>query len=254
MTHYQLYRLAICLLRWLVVLPGPVTGYAQGAFSIGSVTTRHQLGVSAGLEPELTTSVGYAYQVIETTNSLQIRLGAVLTVPPYRVSTGSGRLSGLVALDWHPTGPQSASRWGGRLALMPYYARNCNEAGTLDGLGLELRLLPLHRGKHRTGGLDLGWQGTLLTYIHHSDLAKAAFNERYVGTTGPDLAGPKDGWYRNTAHRFRLGYTSAWRLGSNAYWQLSVGTLVALQRQGVLLSFAHGQVPVYLETAFSLGW
>ena len=227
---------------------------AQGVFGIRSQPDRQQAGAGVGLEPELTASIGYSYRTSRLTHPLQLRVGAGLTLPPYQISQGSIRLNGLVALDWQPTRQTSRAGWSGRLTVLPYYARNRNDAGILDGLGWEVRLLPLRRSDRWTGGFDLGWLATLLTYVRHSDRTKETFTNRYVGTSGSAADQPRDGWYRNTAHRFRLGYTGAWAMGRRVSGQFSAGTLLTLQQQGILLSFAHGQVPVYLETTVNIGW
>ncbi|GAB3907702.1 hypothetical protein GCM10028803_41920 [Larkinella knui] len=226
---------------------------AQGVFGLRLTTNQHQAGVGGGLEPELTTSAGYSCRVSRQSGPFQIRLGAGFLLPPYLVGQGSVRLNGLVALDWHPTAQTTKRSWGGRLALLPYYARNRNDAGALDGLGLEIRLLPLRRGNRWTTGIDLGFQTTLLTRIQHSDRVGSTFMDRYL-STGTATNQPRDGWYRTTAQRFRLGYTGAWAMGRGWSGQFSAGTLVSVQRQGILLSFAHGQIPLYLETSVIVGW
>jgi hypothetical protein len=247
------YQNLLFLLLFVVLAP-TLNVFAQGSFGVGTTPSHHQFGVGAGLEPELVMSLGYAYRFGELTTGLQVQIGAGVAVPPYRLGNGSGRISGLVAIDWQPSTQHSASRWGGRLALLPYYARNQNEAGTMDGLGLELRLMPLHRGNRWTNGVDLGWQGTLLTHIRHSNRVWNTFQERYPGVANSNFPGPIDGWYGATVQRFRLGYSVGRRLGQYVNWQFSAGSLVSLQQQGILLSFAHGQIPLYLETDFVVGW
>ncbi|MBO0933237.1 hypothetical protein [Fibrella aquatilis] len=253
MNRNHFYR---CFPGGLALLLLPLLAYrttAQGAFGVRSSTDRNQAGIGIGIEPELTTSAGYNYRVSRLPNPLQFRVGAGLLLPPYLAGQGSVRLNGLVALDWQPAPQPTGRGWCGRLALLPYYAHNRNDASTLDGLGLDVRLLPLRRSNRWAGGLDLGWQATLLTHVQHSDRVKGTFTGRYPASE-PPAGQPRDGWYRGTAHRFRLGYTSAWAMGQRWSGQVSAGTLVGLQRQGVLLSFAHGQVPVYLETTINVGW
>ena len=254
MTRLPLTRTQGQLL--ILLLAGLLTGtaFGQGPFGIGVTANRHQVGVGVGLEPELITLLGYSYGLGSATNGPQVRLGAGVILPPYLIHTGSGRISGLLALDWPSLRPGLASRWGGRMALLPYYARDRNEAGTLDALGLEIRLMPLHRSDHWTNGLDLGWQGALLTHIRNSERVKENFTDRYMGSTVGNFSSPQDGWYGGTANRFRLGYKGGRRLGRSVTGQISVGTLLVLQRQGLLLSFAHAQIPFYLDLTFGVGW
>lgn len=44
--------------------------------------------------------------------------------------------------------------------------------------GVELRLSPAYSSRRIAGGLDLGWQGTLLTYLQHGETARQAFVDR----------------------------------------------------------------------------
>lgn len=101
--------------------------------------------------------------------------------------------------------------------------------------------------------LDLGWQGTLLTHIRHSAATRATFEDRY-----PDeregAQGPHDGWYGATAHRFRFGLAGMRALSDASTLRIALGSLFALQKQGVLFGFDLGQVPVYLETTLCVGW
>lgn len=129
---------------------------AQGVFGIRPTPDRQQVGLGVGLEPELAASAGYSYRVSRQLNPLQFKLGAGVLVPAYLMHHGSVRLNGLLALDWQPDVQPTERSWAGRLALLPYYAHNRNDAGTLSGLGLEVRLLPLRRSNRWTGGLDLG--------------------------------------------------------------------------------------------------
>ena len=252
MTHTFPVTMKPTISTWLVLnllwfLSAPTVVQAQLLLD-GPVPTPNRVALSLGLEPELTASLQYEHRW-QAAQKTAFRLGAVLTAPPYRVRDGSARLSLLTAADW-----QSAGRWQTTLALLPYYARNQNRAGTLDGYGLEVRLLPTHRGRHWRSGFDLGWQSTLLTHVRHAEAARATFQDRYpAGTTG-GTDGPANGWYRLTAQRFRLGFLGAGRVSERVGWQVSIGSQFVLQRQGVGLSFAHGQVPVYAETGISLGW
>lgn len=214
----------------------------------GPVSVPNRVAISVGLEPELTASLQYVHRW-PLTEKTAFRLGTVLKVPPYRVREGSARLSLLAAADW-----QLAGRWRTTLAVLPYYARNQNRAGTLDGYGLDVRLLPTHQGRHWTSGFDLGWQETLLTHIRHAEAAQATFQDRYVAGTTGGTSGPVDGWYGLTAQRFRLGFVGSGRVSERVGWQVGLGSQFVFQRQGVLLSFAHGQVPVYAETGISVGW
>lgn len=99
-------------------------------------------------------------------------------------------------------------------------------------------------------GIDVGWKYTALTHIKHSEETKDTFNDRYpAGENGID--GPWDGWYRSTASRFRLGFAGSRKFGELWRIQIGIGTLLSVQRQGILLGFSHAQVPLYLESTVS---
>ena len=63
------------------------------------------------------------------------------------------------------------------------------------------------------------------------------------------LAGPRDGWYRFTAQRFRAGLSASRRFGSHWSGAIAAGTMFVEQHQGVYLAL----FPFYLELSIGHG-
>ncbi len=143
--------------------------------------------------------------------------------------------------------------WRAACTASGLVARARNDAVTLYGLGLELRCQPGYSAGSWLWALDLGWQGTLLTHVEHSDLSRRTFDDRYPpGVAG--IEGPRDGWYRSTATRFRFGLSTARVFGGRWSGAVSVGTLFALQDQGAYFAFNLAQIPLYLEVSTRYAW
>lgn len=211
--------------------PGPAPPPAGGWF------------VQVGVEPHLVLSLGYVQETRAGGDGTRLGVGAGVKVSPYLIGDGVGRLNLILAGRWRPDEP-----WGVSGAGQLYLARGRNRAATSHGLGVELRIAPGYHGDGWTAAADLGWQGTLLTHIRHSQAAKEAFEDRYGDGAGP-ADGPVDGWYGSTAHRLRIGLLTERRISDGVRVRAAIGSLFSLQRQGILLGFAHGQVPAYLEAS-----
>jgi len=207
--------------------------------------------VSASLEPHLVLSMGFLNRIAPRDRGGGLGIGAGIRFPPHLVLSGSGRIHLLGTGGWSGEGP-----WEGSVTSYLFLSRNRNRAGTMHGVGVEVRAQPGYRGERWSAAADLGWQGTLATRITHGTAARDAFEERYPGgPPGPENAdGPVDGWYRFPAQRFRFGVTTTRALSDRTDLQLGMGALLSRQRQGLLLSFAHAQVPAYVEAGFRTAW
>ncbi|MCI0696209.1 hypothetical protein L0337_29930 [candidate division KSB1 bacterium] len=210
--------------------------------------SRHSIILEVALEPELVVSLDYIYGLGALDRRNGISVGAGVKVPTTVISNDAWRLHLFTSTHWG-----SRDHWGANLTALGYLSHNRNRAGEIHGFGIELRAAPGFYGSRRTTALDLGWQGTLLSHIRHSAETRATFEDRYPpGVNGP--AGPKDGWYGSTAHRFRIGLLGAHKLADRMALQVALGSLFARQKQGVFLGFDFAQIPVYLETSLRFGW
>lgn len=237
--------------RWilplLALLLGSQPARAQAEDAGTSVPPVGVVVVQMALEPHLVMSLGYLRAVGPRRERLDLGVGASLKVSPYLLGRGAGRLSLVTAGRW-----VANSGWGVAAASEAYLARGRNRSGTIHGIGLELRSAPGYYGERWGVAADLGWQATLVSHVRHSAEAREAFEDRYAdGTSGGD--GPVDGWYGSTAHRARLGLEATRSLADGASLRVAAGSRFSLQRQGILLGFAHGQVPVYLEASVGFG-
>ncbi len=205
--------------------------------------------VETGLEPEIVLSAGYLRSLSRAGPGPQLAAGAGIKIAPLALGAhGTWRANGLFAADW-----RTRRGFGSAASAAVYLVHDVNDAGELHGFGLELRAAPGYRSARWLASLDLGWQGTLLTHFRHSDLASRTFGDRYSpGVDG--VAGPRDGWYSSTAHRFRLGLRAAYDVNERVSFSLGLGSLVSYQRQGILFSFDLAQIPFYLESGLRLAW
>ena len=204
--------------------------------------------ITVAAEPEIVTTIGYVHSVGQRNNPVNFQLGGSVKLAPLIVSNGAWRANLLSAADW-----KLGNKWTNTLVANIYLVHDRNREGTFNGLGFEIRDNPVFSGRHWVKGFDVGWQYTPYTHIKHSAEAKETFNDRYPdGVTG--MEGPKDGWYKNAASRLRVGITGATRIGRDAALQISLGSLINIQKQGILLGFSHAQVPAYLELGYRRYW
>lgn len=208
----------------------------------------NQVFVSIGLEPEIVTTVGYLHFIGSRGKNLNFYAGGSIKLAPLLISSGAWRANAITAVDYN-----ISDNWGGRFTTSLYNAHDRNRAGIMDGLGFELRATPVHYGKNWITGFDVGWQYTALTHIDHSAAARRAFEERYPQNR-KGIEGPRDGWYRAAVSRFRVGLVGSRKLDDHWRLQFQLGSLLFVQRQGILLAFSHAQVPIYLNTQVEYGW
>jgi len=214
---------------------------------------RPQVGSAVGLaslafEPELTLGADVLIPLALDDPRAALALAAGVKWAVLVPARGDLRLALGAAASYRLTGGWAASCAGFALGT-----RAQNEAGTLYGVGVELRCQPSYFFDAWSFGLDLGVQSALSTHVEHSATARHTFEERYPpGSAG--ITGPRDGWYRFTATRFRIGVASSHHWGDNWSGALALGSLFALQDQGVLFAFNLAQVPLYLEVAAGYAW
>lgn len=220
-------------------------GTCQLAISSPNENIHHQFFISIGIEPELVSSIGYMHELKMTVKKTKFYAGASTKFDPLLVTKGAWRGNLITAADW-----RISKKWGARPTLNIYIAHNNNRAAVMNGLGTELRSAFIHYGKWNKG-IDAGWQYTAFTHIKNSQVTKDTYNYRYPTNAG-DVNAPTDGWYAGTASRFRLGFVSSFKTGKNMRLQLGAGSLLSVQKQGILIGFSHAQVPVYVESVLSI--
>lgn len=228
-----------------ILIFSSLEGKSQPVISPPGATLQSQIFISVGLKPELVTTIGYTHLALSSGENVDFHVGASLKLAPLMLSNEAWRLN-VIGL----TGCQLSKTWKTRFTSNIYLAHDDNCAGVMHGLGGELRATTMHFGKTWAKGVDVGWQYTALTHIKHSEETKDTFNDRYpAGENGID--GPRDGWYRATASRFRLGFAGSRKLGDQWSIQVGIGALLSVQKQGILLGFSHPQIPFYLKSTIS---
>jgi len=219
--------------------------HGQPLVSAPGTKVHNQVYIGLGLEPELVTTIGYLHLISRAEGNLDFYIGTSLKVAPMILSNDAFRINLTGALDWAMT-----QTWKTRSTLDFYLAHDNNKAAVMNGLGIDLSSSTLHFGRQWAKGFEFGWQYTGLTHIKHSAETKDTFNERYPsGEIG--INAPKDGWYRSTASRFRVGFIGSRKFCERWRVQLGLGALLSVQKQGILLSFSHAQVPFYLNSTVS---
>lgn len=235
-------KLTFILLSLFFTVSG---GVSQPLHSPPGSPVNSQIFISVSLEPELVTTVGYLHPIGRSGKNLDFHIGAGLKFAPLILTNKAVRANLIGAVDW-----DISEMWKTRITPNFYLAHDDNRAAVMNGLGIELRSSTLHFGEKWTKGFEFGWQYTGLAHIRHSKETKKTFDDRYPdGDTG--FHGPKNGWYRATASRFRLGFVGSKML--NEHWgiQVGIGTLLSIQKQGIRLGFSHAQVPAYIKSTIS---
>jgi hypothetical protein len=241
-----LRKFHICfLLISILVTFSIVSGKSQTVVSGSDKLVSNQLLISIGLEPELVATAGYTHLIGRIEKNADYHVGVSLKFAPLIISTGAWRLNLINAANW-----RISQNWKSQFSTKLYLAHTDNRAGKMHGLGGELRAITMRYKDVWAKGIDLGWQYTALTHIKHSEETRDTFNDRYPGGE-IGIYGPRDGWYKATASRFRLGFVGSRKLGEQWILQLKSGALLSIQKQGILLGFSHAQVPVYLESTIS---
>lgn len=197
----------------------------------------NQLFLQIGFEPELITTIGYAQKIRDANN--KIHVGASIKLAPLIIKNQAYKVNFFTTLNY-----KLSEKGFALVTPQIYYAHQKDRAGTIGGVGFEINFNPYWYGKKWTKGFELGWQHTAFAYIKHSAESLATFDDRY---TTINTQYPRDGWYNSTSNRFKIGFTGAKRISNKMALQISIGSLVILQKQKVLLGFSHAQVPFYLN-------
>ncbi len=196
-----------------------------------------QFFLKIGLEPEVVTSIGYVKHFDIITSNFYY--GATLKFAPLILKDMPLKFNFFLSREY-----QLSDKWF--LIAMPqvYYVHNSDRGGSYDGIGFEACTIFYHQGMKWTKGFELNYQNTAFTHIKFSEQAKETFRDRYPSGNSQL---PIDGWYRFTASRFKLGYTTAKKINEHLGMQFSFGGNISAQKQHILFSFSHAQLPVYLE-------
>ena len=232
---------------FLVLLLFHLTAISQFIVPEANHPVKDQIFINIGLEPELVTTIGYVHLLNHGKNGSDFYLGGSLKAASLILKNDAWRFNLIQGISF-PVSP----KWKSLLSNQFYVAHNQNHAGSLTGLGFELRGTIITSDNKWNKGIEGGWQYTALTHIKHSSATRETYNDRY-----PDdsvTAAPVDGWYAATASRFRLGFVLSKRLNTAMRVQFSIGSLLAIQKQKVALGFPYAQVPFYFNTQFSYGW
>lgn len=196
-----------------------------------------QFFLKIGLEPEVVTSIGYVKHFDIITSNFYY--GATLKFAPLVLKNMPVKFNFFLSREY-----QLSEKWF--LIAMPqiYYVHNSDKGGSYNGIGFEAGTTFYYQGKKWTKGFEFNYQNTAFTHIKFSGQAKETFRDRYPSG---NLEGPVDGWYRFTSSRLKLGYTTARKINEHFGMQFSFGGNISAQKQHILFSFSHAQLPVYLE-------
>lgn len=199
------------------------------------------------LEPEWEATLGYLHRIGRPDHKGGFYLGSSIEVAPLIQISRAWRFNFTQAVAF-PLSP----KWKTVVSNDFFIAHNKNRAGAMNGFGFELKGAAITTDKKWNKGVEAGWQFTAFTHIRHAKATKGMYREIYPEE---DLInGPVNGWYGATASRIRLGFITQTRLGPAMRLNLSAGTLIAIQKQKILLAFPYAQVPVYFNTQITYSW
>jgi hypothetical protein len=222
--------------------------WAQLIFPASEDMRKNYVFITTGLEPVWVTTLGYTHMVGTEINQLKLHIGSRLTVAPLIALSNAWRVNLITAGDW-----KWSHNWRTTLVSEIFLAQQQSRTGLMHGIGMEFRALPSYYGKKGSKGLDIGWQYTLLAHIKHSSKTHNTFEDRYLENE-IGKKGPRDGWYRSTVNRFRIGYVSSRKFNSRILFTIVGGILISVQNQGILMGFSHAQFPFYFQSGLIYRW
>ena len=192
-------------LAGLVLALGMLVGTSAAAAPVAEPTLvrRHQLALGLQATPTLGLELGYGARLQRRLRSAvtpRVALGAPLA------NVGDGRSwDATLGADWFvPVWRElgvttGASAWLGSARTI---------RADMVALGGELRVLPGWYAPRWALALDVTYRPSLATHVSHRSAAKASYgDDRYPAGTpaGARFDGPRDGWYRGSAHTTMIG-------------------------------------------------
>lgn len=205
--------------------------------------------LTPGWDPTLTLALGYSRTVAPTPAWFALQADAFLRLPLILASN----------LDaWQLAGGASvaclrSSGWGVVARIHPSLTVAHDVTGTKLGVGVGLAAQPGFYGRRFSVAVDLAWSPTLATRMWHSEAVRDLYRDRH-GPGGPAEGGPRDGWYRTTAQRFRVGLAGGVRF--LALWAVhaSAGFAYTPQHAGILINPPVGPLPFYADLGAEYRW
>jgi hypothetical protein len=233
-------------LLFILVMFGQIA-YSQIIISNPAAHNKHLLFTNVGLEPQVVTTFGYNHLITEFNNYNRFYLGVSVKTAPlatisqaWRVNLGQTMVIKLNN-NWHTI-----------VSNAFYMAYSENRAGSMNGLGFKLNAAAIFVKNKWNKGIIVAWQHTAFTKIKNSEAVKDTYRLGYLDCVNP--IEPIDGWYKSTGSRFKLGVMAGRPICSSIDLQLELGSLVIMQKQGLIISFAHAQIPAYFNGQINITW
>jgi hypothetical protein len=214
-----------------------------------TLVRRHQLGLGLHASPTLGLELSYGARVpLRWRSALtpRVALGAPLA------NVGDGRSwDASVGADWFvPVWRElgvttGASAWLGSARTV---------RADMAALGVELRVLPGWYAPRWALALAVAYRPSIATHVTHRAAAKADYgDDRYpTGTPASErFDGPRDGWYRGTAHTMMVGLEAGGVIRRRVGLYGGLGFLA--QAGAGIVAFADvAQLPFYARTGVAV--
>jgi hypothetical protein len=233
-------------LLFIFILFGQIA-YGQIIIPNPAAQNKHLVFANSGLEPQVITTIGYRQLIREFDNDNRLYLGGSVKSAPLAKIFQAWRLNLNQTMEIKLT-----SNWHTIFNNAFYLAFSENRAGTMNGLGFKLNAAAIHKKNKWSKGIIAAWQHTAFSKIKHSEAVKDSYRLGYHQNDNP--LGPFDGWYKSTGNRFKLGVVAGRPIFNNIDLQMELGSLVVIQKQGLIVSFAHAQVPAYFNVQVVYWW
>lgn len=228
----------------------PSTSEAQAiAPTIGRDAPDRRVWFEPGWDPTWVAGFGGSYAAWLPRNGMRIdvdmgaRVPIVLGFDAWQFAAGATTLfitdSGMgVALGVHPD------------------LRLAHDAiGTKLGIGGAVGARPGYYGKSWTLALDALASVALTTHVWHSNEVRDLFNDRYPTDAGAAaINGPRDGWYRATSHRLRLGLAGGMAVSKLATLHATAGFVYTPHVGGVVANPPIGPMPFFATLGGAIRW
>jgi hypothetical protein len=199
-------------------------------------------------DPTLTVDAGGSYEVGRVRPRLRLVADAAFRAPVVL-------LPGFDAwqLAFGATGLWSAPCGFGVAAGLHPDVRLAHDAtGTKVAFGASLGARPGYYGRSFSAALDLVWSTAVATHVAHADAVEDTFRDRYPN--GQPGAGPEDGFYAFSSHRFRVGAAGGVAVGRSVAVHGAFGFSFTPQVDGIVANPPISPMPFYAGAGGAYRW
>jgi hypothetical protein len=245
------WRLAIAAaaaMTWAL----PTLARADPKPVIANEIPEHAIGFQFAYDPTWMVGLHYGHGWKASLGEHDARLDLGFDAPMMLIPTG---------LNW--------TLWGGFTGLFRVRGRFDISAGGRTGIALakdvlgrktswmaELNLRPGYYDRRGSFSAHLGYRTSIVTWVKHSELVKATFDNRYMPGSNADLKNdePIDGGYGFSSHRLRIGVDGGVQAAERVGFYFGAGYQWVPQPRGIFYNPKVGAWPFYADVGMDVRW